>query len=214
MLTLSPDVYWRIPNADWRAHLELCNKNLDTLKGPDAMQNQSRDPTQVRTSAHLSKLYSQNSGASTTDRNIPLLTDELLRVTSKCLLKWTITKFKKKYLISLTTEICHFAIKSEKFCIYCIEMIWTSWNFRVNWSFCVLFNDCIIGIKVACLGADGPYDEVRSTVAVDDIDFDCSSRLFSDKPTTASAYVFDWRTWSERLFFFLVVVPLTNVSAA
>ena len=62
MLILSPDVYWRIPSADWRAHLELCNKNPDTLKGPDAMLNQSRDPTQVRTSAHLSKLYSQNSG--------------------------------------------------------------------------------------------------------------------------------------------------------
>ena len=42
--TSSPDVYWRIPNANWRAHLEQCHRNPDTLKGPDTMLNQSRYP--------------------------------------------------------------------------------------------------------------------------------------------------------------------------
>ena len=55
MLTLSsPDIYWRIPNANWWAHLEQCHRNPDTLKGPGTMLNQSRYPPhygEVRTSA-------------------------------------------------------------------------------------------------------------------------------------------------------------------
>ena len=47
---------WRIRNADWQVHLELCHRNPDTLKGPGAMLNQSRDPInygEVHTSARL-----------------------------------------------------------------------------------------------------------------------------------------------------------------
>ena len=48
---------------NWWAHLEQCHRNPDTLKGPGAMLNQSRDPPHIRESAHLWKLnYSQNSG--------------------------------------------------------------------------------------------------------------------------------------------------------
>ena len=52
--TSSPDVYWRIPNANWWAHLEQCHMKPDTLQGPDTMLNQSRYPPhyeEVRTSA-------------------------------------------------------------------------------------------------------------------------------------------------------------------
>ena len=48
---------------NWWAHLEQCHRNPDTLKGPGAMLNQSRDPPHIRGSAHLCKLnYSQNGG--------------------------------------------------------------------------------------------------------------------------------------------------------
>lgn len=32
--TSKPNVYWRILNTNWWAHLKLCHKNPDTLKGP------------------------------------------------------------------------------------------------------------------------------------------------------------------------------------
>ena len=41
--TSSTDVYWRILNTNWQAHLEQCHRNPDTLKEPGAMLNQSSD---------------------------------------------------------------------------------------------------------------------------------------------------------------------------
>ena len=38
--TSTTDIYWRIPNTNWRAHLEQCHRNPNTLKGPGAMLNQ------------------------------------------------------------------------------------------------------------------------------------------------------------------------------
>ena len=85
------------------------------------MLSQSRDPTQLRTSAHLWKLDSQNSGEFRPPRQILLSLQtnyyELLQG-----VYLTITKFLKKYLIILPTETCYFAIKSERFFIYWIEM--------------------------------------------------------------------------------------------
>ena len=70
--TSSTDIYWRIPNTNWRAHLEQCHKNPDTLKGPGTMLNQSRHPRHIRGSVHLCKLnHSQNSGESSDHREKP-----------------------------------------------------------------------------------------------------------------------------------------------
>ena len=61
--TSSTDVYWRILDTNWWAHLGQCHRNPDTLKGPGTMLNQSRDPPHIWGSANLCKLnYRQNSG--------------------------------------------------------------------------------------------------------------------------------------------------------
>ena len=76
--TSSPDVYWRIPNANWLAHLEECHKNPDTLKGPDAMLNQFPYPPhyrEVRTNG--AEKQPEQWRASTTGRNISLHKDKL-----------------------------------------------------------------------------------------------------------------------------------------
>ena len=56
---------------NWWAHLEHCLRNHDTLTGPDATLNKSRDPPHIRGSAHLFKLKnSQNSGELRPSREI------------------------------------------------------------------------------------------------------------------------------------------------
>ena len=75
----SPDVCWRIPNTNWRAHLELCHRYPDTLKGPDTMLNQSRYPPQLWGNAHLCKLKTARTVESFNHREkLSLLSDELL----------------------------------------------------------------------------------------------------------------------------------------
>ena len=53
---VSPDIYWRILNMNWQAHLEQCHRNPDNLKEPGTMLNLSHDLPHIQRKAHFCKL--------------------------------------------------------------------------------------------------------------------------------------------------------------
>ena len=63
MLTLQALMYTENPNMNWRAHLEQCHRNPDTIKQPRVMLNHSCDPHHIQGSVHLCKLKNNQNSA-------------------------------------------------------------------------------------------------------------------------------------------------------